>query len=450
MPLLALAPIAAMLSGCSAGVEPWAMSFGDEAEQSVSPIGVDANGNVALAGWFLGQIDLGGGPLQVDDVPGKTDVYVASLDAAGQHRWSRVAGGEGDQVTAGAAFDADGNTIVLGGFSESLDLGVGDEMEALSHDIFAASFGPIGEGVWAKHFSADLGGPTGGGMSIPSRVIAGGDGGIFIGGGFSGTLGFGGPPIDAPEGSMFNAFVAKLDHRGDQVFAMRFDVADELVSDMAVDALGALTVAGVSGRFLTGSAVGLHPPGGFVARLSPGGSLVWSIPITGTDESPPDVNAVAIGAGGAAFVGGCFGGSLHVGKEEAHARTEKDGYVVQLDPSGALVSLATLEGACVLALAVDAGGHVHAGGQYTGAPDLGAGPLPRRSVAAAFVAELAPAGRVVGTRAFGHDGDASVVTSLAAVDDGLVMAGTFEGTFDVAPHPLTSRGATDIFVARLR
>lgn len=64
---------------------------------------VDLDDNLVSTGYFSGTVDFGGGPLTVNGPFG--DAYVASVDADGQHRWSRAFGGAGlvgDEICAGS------------------------------------------------------------------------------------------------------------------------------------------------------------------------------------------------------------------------------------------------------------------------------------------------------------------------------------------------------------
>src|SRR5690242_16997868 len=112
-----------VLAGCStpptkeepAPVPPWARAFGDTDAQTEIRIAAGPAGEIALTGGFSGGVDFGGG-LLADKIPQDTDLFVASLDASGAHRWSRAAGGDALQIGQGAAFDPLGNAYFTGYF----------------------------------------------------------------------------------------------------------------------------------------------------------------------------------------------------------------------------------------------------------------------------------------------------------------------------------------------
>ncbi len=97
----------------------------------------------------------------------------------------------------------------------------------------------------------------------------------------------------------------------------------------------------------------------------------------------------------------------------------------------------------------DAAGNVYVTGQYFGSVDFGAGPLPSAGGGDVFVMKLDPAGNHLWSKRFG-DGAAQIGTGVAIDPAGdVVVTGHFEGSIDFGGGPLTSAGATDVFVAKL-
>jgi hypothetical protein len=120
------------------GSYSWASRFGDALEQLPGWIDADASGNVLITGTFGGAIDFGGGA-HVSE--GASDMFVAKLDAAGKHLWSKRFGDAADQVGSGI-FDAAGNVILAGAFAGTVDFGVGPMTSAGGRDLFLAKLSP--------------------------------------------------------------------------------------------------------------------------------------------------------------------------------------------------------------------------------------------------------------------------------------------------------------------
>src|SRR5206468_3093812 len=81
------------------GSYQWAKRFGrmDSAlstRGNALGVAVDRSGNVAIAGFFSGPVDFGGGALAQG---GDLDVFVAKFSSSGAHLWSKGFGGALDQ-----------------------------------------------------------------------------------------------------------------------------------------------------------------------------------------------------------------------------------------------------------------------------------------------------------------------------------------------------------------
>jgi hypothetical protein len=440
---------AALLSGCSGsgGSEPWSKRFGDSANQGNVIIGVDGSGATALTGSFAGSIDFGGGPLVGTGIA-DDDFFIARFDGSSAHLWSGGSGNEGLQAGRGVVIDPQGDTISTGLFSGSINFGTG-KIAALSSDIFVARFDGEGKATWVGHFSGDNGGPVGVGTSDPTGGIAvDRDGNLAIAGWFTGTLGFGGPPLDTLPASA-NTFVAKLDPKGQHVFSMSFGGGGHQANGVAFDPDGNVIVAGLNFSVieLGGASFTTTGQNGFAAKLGPDGEPRWLQQFGGDGTS--EARAVAVDGDGNVFVGGSFSGTFEVGTQTVNAFSQRRGFVVKLSPSGQPQWLKTFDGAEVVAVTTTANGDVFFTGGYNGTPDFGGGRLPFRSLTGAFLAGLTTDGGRRYSKAFVTDGDVSTGTSLAAIGDDVMMAGAFDGFIDFGADKLRSSGQTDIFVARV-
>ena len=217
---------------------------------------IDASGNAIMTGLYSGTIDFGGGPMTT---AGGDDIYVVKFDANGIHQWSKSYGDT--DFSFGAALATSGDDVIIVSTSPgTLDFGGGPLTSAGDHDIFVARLDALGNHKWSKRFgdvdfdgsgrplvdkfgnimmtalydgSIDFGGGalptstgvfdgavvrlTGGGTHLHSQGF-GGPGGsilaldlsgnIFVAGYSDGTVDFGGGPL---AGSGNDLFIAKLD-----------------------------------------------------------------------------------------------------------------------------------------------------------------------------------------------------------------------------------------------
>jgi hypothetical protein len=101
----------------SEGQVAWSRAFSGR-------IALDSLGNVAITGGLRGSVDFGGGALVS---AGGEDVFLALLDAEGNHRFSRAFGDAGQNQRGEAiAFDRDGHILVSGVLDGAVDFGLGE------------------------------------------------------------------------------------------------------------------------------------------------------------------------------------------------------------------------------------------------------------------------------------------------------------------------------------
>ncbi|WP_163870635.1 hypothetical protein [Myxococcus eversor] len=175
----------------------WARGFGALRTQTFWRLAADPSGNVVATGAFIGTVDHGGGPLSSGD----GDVFVTSLDGAGQHRWSRSFGGPGFDWGYDVDVDFEGNAVVTGAFSTSIDFGEGRLTSAGGDDIFVAKLGGDGVTRWGRAFG-DVGNQS------ALRVASAGLRDVVLWGRLVGTLDFGSGPVTGM--SSTDSFVTRI------------------------------------------------------------------------------------------------------------------------------------------------------------------------------------------------------------------------------------------------
>ena len=245
----------------------WSKRFGDSGDQSGIDVATDASGNVLIGGAFMGQIDFGGGPLAS---AGNTDAFLAKLDAAGNHVWSKRFGDGAQQLPADLAVNSSGEPTLTGTFQGSVNFGGGVLSTAGSEDIFVATFNAAGVHAWSARY-----GDTNIDRSRAVATTASGD--IVITGAISDDLDFGGGAL---LGTNDDVFVAAFDAAGAHLWSKRFPgSATDQGEGIAVDSGGNVLLTGqFSGNINFGG--GLLTSAGvndvFAATLDSSGNHVWS------------------------------------------------------------------------------------------------------------------------------------------------------------------------------
>jgi len=118
--------------------------FGDAAnDQAAADVAIDSAGNVTIAGGMIGTVDFGGGPL----VATTADLFLASFDSSGSHRFSRVMAGSfagGSSVVSvkpRLALAATGTPLAVAGeMRGNVDFGGGTLSSNGQADIYLARY----------------------------------------------------------------------------------------------------------------------------------------------------------------------------------------------------------------------------------------------------------------------------------------------------------------------
>lgn len=356
-----------------AGTLMWANSFGDAKVQNASGVGLDANGNVYVAGNFKGTINLGGGPL-TSGGPLYADIFLAKFGADGTHVWSQKFGDDNVQNVQGLATDAAGNVHIVGFFQNSVSFGAGTLTSAGLYDMFVAKLNTAGQHQWSKGFgdaTAD---------QYARAVTVDATSNVYVAGEVSGSIDLGGGMLTAT--AKPSAFVAKFDSTGNNLWHKLS--AGDLMSKAHADAIavgpnGAVAVGGgFEGKFDFGGtpANNMAVDDAFVTLFSSTGTHTYT-KIFG-DGQAQATTAVAIAPNGDVFAAGDFSGSidLETGTPTMSAGSF-DGFLARLDSKGCPVWLRTYPGAMLQvteAMVLDpATGGVTLTGSVSGSVDLGAG-----------------------------------------------------------------------------
>ncbi|HEX8796428.1 MAG TPA: SBBP repeat-containing protein [Polyangiaceae bacterium] len=272
-----------------------AKAYGGDSFGTLAKVAVSANGTIGLAGSYKGTIDFGGGPLTAamgsyagfvaefdgggnlsfanslgtDSTTmaqglsfksdesiavvgsfsgtgqfgtttltsvGQNDVFVAAFDSAGNPLWSKSWGGITNDDGRGIAYDANGNLVVTGGFSSSVDFGGGAVTSKGGTDAFVMKLNASHTLAWVQTFGGTL---TDEAVSVAIDTT----GDPLVGGLFESTMSLGGKTLTSSGDK--DIFAIKMDSTGGATWAKQFGSveADEGVS-VAFDAKGNSFVTG--------------------------------------------------------------------------------------------------------------------------------------------------------------------------------------------------------------
>ncbi|MDI3287440.1 hypothetical protein [Polyangium sp. 15x6] len=169
----------------------WIRTFGEAGgDAEGAAIAVDASsiaGKVFVTGTMSGTVVFGDQTFMTN---GK-DTFVLALDkTSGDPKWSTQLAGNQDEHGTGLALTADGDALVAGHFSGTMQVPTGAELTSTDNNVFLIRLSPEGAPSWAHRF-----GGTGEPLMPRSVRVATGPSGAVLAGGWITPLDF--PPKGA-------------------------------------------------------------------------------------------------------------------------------------------------------------------------------------------------------------------------------------------------------------
>ncbi len=353
------------------GALEWVRGFGGTGLDVAWAVGVNAAGDVAVAGTFQGTVDFGGGP-RVGASTSTYDAVVARYDSQGNHVFSQTWGSALDDYAFGVAFANDGDVVAVGTFFNSVTVGSTTLTSHGNRDVFLVKLDPTGQAVWAKSIG-------GAGIDYAYGVASSQDGLLAVAGSATGTVDFGAGPNDGA-GSV-DAYVMVLDNTGQLVWVNRSgDSAAQDAFAAAFAPNGDVVAAGdFAGSIQFGQTFSTSTSqyDAWVARFTPTGEPLWAKQL-GSPGNQDAARGVAVDGAGHVVVAGLFSGTLQLAGATLVSAGSSDIFVLKFDAAGDLLwshryGDATTQYAYFAA--ADDRAQVYIAGMFQGVTDFGRGPV---------------------------------------------------------------------------
>jgi hypothetical protein len=430
-------------------------TMGANDANAVRGVAADASGDVVFTGPLYGTVDFGGGGLTAAAPAG--DLYVAKLDSAGKHVWSKRFGGGLAAFGVAAATDSTESVVIAGGHIGDLTIGGstvynGGGTGPLG-DVFVAKFDKVGHPSWA------VPGTGGGKYNYASAVAIDTADNVVIAGQVQIATAFPGAPGVASAGGL-DAFLARLSPNGLASWVKVFgDAATQAGTGAAVDGSGNIVFAATSNSSLDLGGGALGNSGGtdaYLAKFDTSGNHIWSKHFGGLTTAVARVR-VAVDATGAIFLAGIFGGSIDLGGDMLMSAGANDIFVAKFDAMGNRQwskRFGDASDQSAVDLALDGTGGILLHGHFQGTVDFGGGPLVSTASGSPggnlFVAKLDTTGAHVWSHRFGDTFPIYAFGVAAAPSGGVFIGGFFTGVLDfTGMNPLTNLGNSSGYVAKL-
>jgi hypothetical protein len=246
----------------------WSNSFGTTQAEYGFCVTADSHDNVVMSGYFDNSVDFGGGVLTS---AGGDEVFVVKFDPAGNHLWSKRFGDASAQHNQYVSVDRWDNVLLTGQFYGTIDFGGGALTSAGNNDIYVAKFDAAGNHIWSQGWGDAA-------KQYGHCITTDGSGNVFLVGEFQGSVDFGGGALAS--GGDYDAFVAMFDAGGSHIWSRGFgDATHQRAVSAAVDGAGNVVIIG--------DFQGVIDPGGgvltsagsddvFTAKYDAAGNHLWS------------------------------------------------------------------------------------------------------------------------------------------------------------------------------
>ncbi len=448
----------------------WAHDFGSTGSDEGKAVGVDAAGNVYVAGSFSGTVNFG--PSSITSNGGK-DIFIVAYNSAGTFLWCRTIGGSLDDEAT--AIDVNGlGVFVTGYFQGTVDLnagvGVTSVTSAGGKDIFEVFYSTAG-----NFFSGFRIGSTGNDQG--NAIVR--DNNInceIIAGSFEGTVDFdpGISTVNLTSAGSTDVFFGAYNSGVLQFACAMGATTNDEARGLAVSAGGNIYITGTytgtadfdpgAGVFNLANVGGINRDDIFFAKYSSSGILGFAKGIG--SNAPKHGNGIAVDASSNVFITGDFEGTTDfdpgAGVFNITPTAQQNIYFAKYNSVGNFV-FANKIGASAInsgaAIALDASGNIGITGQYSFIAadfDPGAGTFnltPDAGGSDIFYARYSGStGAFISAVSLGGTG-ANIGSGVALSGNNIYLTGRNTGTGDFDPGAslltLTSIGGNDAFVARL-
>lgn len=427
------------------GTKDWLRQVSGEGSDNVHDVAIGQTGDVFVTGKVEGAVTgLGAG---FPAGTGMGDVFVSRLAAGdGQPIWAKRFNGGPFEMGFALALDGDGNVLVTGNFTGTLDLGGTPLTSAGNRDIFVAKLaGDSGSTLWARSFGAS-GPDQGSGVAVTPA------GEVLVAGEFLGTMDVGGTALSA-DGSSPDIFVIRLGADGTVAWAKRFGGpgADEAAA-VAVDPSGNAIVTGFFSNSVAFGGATLTSAGrrdAYVVRLDPAGAPVWAKQYGGGEDD--EGRDVVVDAAGNAIVAGAYQVAADFGNGPVDSAGQRDAFIVKLSPGGT-ASWSRRIGAggtdLALAVAVDSANNVYMTGQFERTIEIDGSTLVSAGDEEMLVLKLSATNGLMAARRLGGPGS-DFGRAVSASGGRVVVTGSFAAVAEFAGDALFSAGLSDGFAIAL-
>lgn len=426
----------------------WAQQIGGDSNQIARGVAADKSdrfGSVVVTGSFNDRAVFNN---QTLTSAGQEDIFITKYNGRGKVLWLKQFGSRGKDFAFDIVSDNQGNSLVTGLFTRSVDFGGFTLNSQGAGDMFTAKLDPSGNVIWAKQ----IGSPS---LDGGNEIVSDSSGNVLVIANTYGTVSIG-DSVFQHQGDM-DTFITKYDSAGNLRWARQIAGSQaEQGRGISTDRKSNVLVTGEFSGSLSFGSKTVESKSEFrdifLAKYDASGNLQWvkSFGSTGEDYG----RGIGTDKAGNIYISGVFSGSVKFDDKTLNSMEgSKDLFLAKADASGKILWVRQIGGpgsdeGCEIE--VDEQGNVYLSGEFPHKASFGSKVLTSKGLRDVFVAKFDPQGNLVWIEQ--AEGDRDDVNYAIALDDArrVTVVGTFTGEATFGDFLLRStNNVVNSFVARL-
>lgn len=370
----------------------------------------------------------------------------APQGGTGKVTWVTSFGGVKVDAARDLAVGPDGSLFVVGDFEEASTFGtLGEKQAAGKSDAFVAKVDGNGVFQWVT----TIGGKN---EERGDAVAVDGKGNVAFVGLYSDTATAGG--LSGKSEGSDDMFVVATDAKGEvQWLWDTGGLASDAATSVAAAGDGGWIVAASFGQKVKFGETEYQSKGmedAALLKLSSEGEVVWVTHIGG--EYPDEITHLDVDPAGNIYALGHFKGSIELAGQTLKSAGDDDLFLVKFDSVGNATWATRLGNAFAErpgGLAVDDAGNMVIAGSFDKDLDFFGTPVLSKGESDAFVARIAPDGKLLWVKTYGAERADAVYGVEADAAGNVVVAGGFETKIDLGGGAFKTAGYMDGFFLKL-
>lgn len=359
--------------------------------------------------------------------------------------WVVSEGGSGTDEYEHIAVDSDGNILVAGKFSSSLQIGSTMLSSAGEKDVLLAKYSPNGTLLWAV---------SGGGQQTDEglSVCTDPNNNVFVTGFFKGQADFGSTTIYGMD--VEDIFIAKYNQSGTlQWVKYAMGPGDDRGKGIACDDIGDVYVTGYfkdSCYFENNWLVSQGVDDVFLAKYDASGNFLWVLDAGSADQAW--ASTVGVNSLGEAWITGSYEGTAYFGSNSITSTGGNDVFLAKASYNGnwvLAVSAGGVDDDFGNGLFVDDMDHIAITGSFFQTVSFPpAASITSNGSKDGFIAYYNPAGNCNWVHNFGGTGQDKGIDVAVDEQSNVYVTGFVNGVATFNTITQTSSGGDDIFIAK--